>query len=310
MKKILYIFCLLWLFFIKKINTILLCHYFGVSKGYIIIIKIGHPCDPLIINVNMGIDFNFMVDDKFNKFASNYLVLHGSERIKYEDKEISAEKFSDTLTISFRYNISNFMFYLIEKSNNITDIGAIGLAYKFRDTKCSLIHQLKEQHFIDKLAFGFSPELTEEDEGEIYLGGIPEPIKNQKEYASLSVKDNDKYWACNLQYVYFNNTIQNGIIINDFTYFQSNSQYIQVPNAFFQILLKVIFVNYLENNVCILVEKNNKKQLICNCSELKDFPNISFVIDGIVFEFNNLELFERHYNNKCDAKKSPLAFYS
>ena len=37
----------------------------------------------------------------------------------------------------------------------------------------------------------------------------------------LRVKDNDKYWACNLQYVYFNNTVQNGIIIDDFTYFQS-----------------------------------------------------------------------------------------
>lgn len=302
MKKYLYIIITLIHVFqnISCVNPemIVLSHYFSISKGFILIIKVGFPCDPILINMNMALDKNVIIADQpYNSTESNTYQLLENESLTYYNEELTSQKSKDILIISNKFNLTDFIFNLITTEHD--HYGTLGLAYKFKDESRSFLKLMKDKYLIDRLAVAFGPEGTEEEEGEIYFGGLPRAIKRGKEAATIKVKEKEQYWGCNLQYIYIGSEKEKGFAVKGFSYFQSNTKYIKVPQSFFSYLNNNLFKEYILNQECFIIQTDTTKQFKCNCSVIKNFPTLTFVIDGIAFDFFNAELFENYHYKTC-----------
>lgn len=302
MKKYLYIIItLIHVFqYISCVNPemIVLSHYFSISRGFILIIKVGFPCDPILINMNMALDKNVIIADQpYKPTESNTYQLLENESLIYFNEELISQKSKDILIISKKFNLTDFIFNLITTEHE--HYGTLGLAYKFKDESRSFLKLMKDKYLIDRLAVAFGPEGSEEEEGEIYFGGLPRAIKRGKEAATIKVKEKDQYWGCNLQYIYIGSEKEKGFAVKGFSYFQSNTKYIKVPQSFFSYLNNNLFEEYILNQECFIIQTDTTKQFKCNCSVIKNFPTLTFVIDGIAFDFFNAELFENYHYKTC-----------
>lgn len=302
MKKYLYIIItFIHVFqYISCVNPemIVLSHYFSISKGFILIIKVGFPCDPILINMNMALDKNVIIADQpYKPTESNTYQLLENESLTYFNEQLTSQKSKDILIISNKFNLTDFIFNLITTEHD--HYGTLGLAYKFKDESRSFLKLMKNKYLIDRLAVAFGPEGTEEEEGEVYFGGLPRAIKRGKEAATIKVKEKDQYWGCNLQYIYIGSEKEKGFAVKGFSYFQSNTKYIKVPHSFFSYLNNNLFKEYILNQECFIIQTDTTKQFKCNCSVIKNFPTLTFVIDGIAFDFFNAELFENYHYKTC-----------
>lgn len=301
MKKYLYIIISLFHVFqyISCVNPemIVLSHYFSLSKGFILIIKVGFPCDPILINMNMALDKNIIIyDEPYKPKESETAKLLEKEQITFFNEQLSSQKATDILIISNKFNLTDFIFNIIKEHKHY---GTLGLAYKFTDESRSFLKLMKDKYFIDRMAFAFGPEISEEDEGEVYFGGLPSAIKRGKEAATIKVKEKAQYWGCNLQYIYIGNEKEKGFAVKEFSYFQSNTKYIKVPQSFFSYLNNNLFKEYILSEECFIIQTDTSKQFKCNCSIIKNFPTMTFIIDGIAFDFFGYELFENYHYKTC-----------
>ena len=279
-------------------EMIVLSHYFSLSKGFILIIRVGFPCDPILINMNMALDKNVIIaNEPYKSTESKTVQLLEKEPITFFNEELSSQKANDILIISNKFNLTDFIFNIITEHEHY---GTLGLAYKFKDESRSFLKLMKDKYLIDRMAFAFGPENSEEDEGEVYFGGLPRAIKKGKEAATIKVKEKEQYWGCNLQYIYIGSEKEKGFAVKGFSYFQSNTKYIKVPQSFFSYLNNNLFKEYILTQECFIIQTDTSKQFKCNCSVIKNFPTMTFVIDGIAFDFFNTELFENYHYKTCD----------
>ena len=293
------IYILILLFFCKTISCIdekgiLVTHYFSLSRGYILIIKIGSQSDPIMLNINMVSDRNVIVHQGLE--IPNDFYTYQNESFFYYDELVDSIKLSGNIVMSYRYNISDFVFNYVTESDNF---GSIGLAYKYSDKQSNILYLMKEQGLIKRMEIGFGPETGDEEEGEIYFGGIPSSIKNKRESVSLKVKTIDSYWGTNLQYISINNTDTNVYLVKGRAYFQSNIKHIQVPREFFSYLNTTLFHEYIQNQTCYIEESNNYLQFKCKCFYTQYIPSLTFVIDGIAFDISNRNLFDQYSFKTC-----------
>ena len=293
------IYILILLFFCKTISCIdekgiLVTHYFSLSRGYILIIKIGSQSDPIMLNINMVSDRNVIVHQGLE--IPNDFYTYQNESFFYYDELVDSIKLSGNIVMSYRYNISDFVFNYVTESDNF---GSICLAYKYSDKQSNILYLMKEQGLIKRMEIGFGPETGDEEEGEIYFGGIPSSIKNKRESVSLKVKTIDSYWGTNLQYISINNTDTNVYLVKGRAYFQSNIKHIQVPREFFSYLNTTLFHEYIQNQTCYIEESNNYLQFKCKCFYTQYIPSLTFVIDGIAFDISNRNLFDQYSFKTC-----------
>lgn len=255
-------------------------------------IKIGSQSDPILINMNMASDRNVIVHQGLE--INNDFITYHNESFFYYNKFVDSIKLSGNIVLSYRYNISDFVFNYITESDNF---GSIGLSYKYSDKKSNILYLMKEQGLIKRMEIGFGPETGDEEEGEIYFGGIPSSIKNKKESVSLKVKPIDSYWGTNLQFISINDT--NVYLVNGKSYFQSNIKHIQVPREFFSYLNTTLFNEYIKNQTCNIEETDNYLQFKCKCYYTQYIPSLTFVIDGIAFDISNRNLFDQYSFKTC-----------
>lgn len=291
------IYILILIFFCKLFSCndekgIIVTHYFSLSRGYIQMIKIGSQSDPILLNMNMASDRNVIVHQGLE--INNDFITYHNESFFYCNELVHSIKLSGNIVLSYRYNISDFVFNYITESDNF---GSIGLSYKYSDKKSNILYLMKEQGLIKRMEIGFGPETGDEEEGEIYFGGIPSSIKNKRETVSLKVKPIDSYWGTNLQFISINDT--NVYYVKGKSYFQSNIKHIQVPNDFFSYLNTTLFNEYIQNQTCNIEETDNYLQFKCKCYYTQYIPSLTFVIDGIAFDLSNRNLFDQYSFKTC-----------
>lgn len=276
--------------FLRCINSeLFLLQYVILGDSYESLFKVSGSNTSLIAIPNISSNITWFSDDVFSQNLSFFKVIE-EQKIKIEDDFYNAFEIEASLEAS-KMVVKNFRFFYPPSPPGIL-LDSLGLAFKFSDIKYSLIHQLKLQGIIDKLQFGIS-KLLFEDDGILYIGGMFNSILVNYERATCKINPNYITWGCNLNYFYINDNVSIGYQISDYSYFTTETSKIIVPEHFFEYLKKNIFHKYLEEKVCNIEEKYvTNVKFNCKCSSINDFPTFTFVIDNIKFEFIKFHLFD------------------
>lgn len=279
-------------FFISCIDDYITLHYFSLSRGFLVDLGIGEHELPIFFSFNMARDYSLLSEHTYKRLSMQ----SEKQEIVYNNQDVYADLLSLKLSLLAQCKIQNFdMYYIHEKRHELYD--EIGLSYNSMEQTSSLVYQLKKNKKINRLAFGFSPEKNEE-EGDVYFGDIPTQYRNNNKI-ELRVKSIEHKWGCDLTQIYINNEMKDKFEVDSYTYFQSNSRFIRIPQSFFTFLNTKIFMDYIVKQQCVINQIGSIKKFRCDCEITKHFPSIRFVIDDNIIELTKDNLFIFDSYNKC-----------
>ena len=210
----------------------------------------------------------------------------------FYEKQINATKAYGSLkSKDGSIELSRFETNVLIHSDELNGRGTIGLSFKFDNENSSFIHLLKRKGDIEHLSFAFSP--INKLEGDMYIGGIPSEKINNKYKASLSVNQSRKTWGINIDKVVVNFNNQEHIYYNThYSYINTFDDRIFVPNDFFDFLCNTTFVSYFQKKICYLTDdRPDRRHINCNITEISNFPDLVFYIDGYKFPLDYKNLF-------------------
>ena len=168
----------------------------------------------------------------------------------------------------------------------------IAFALTFNDYSMSVIHQLKQQGYINELSFIFNTGYRYIRE--LYLGKPPSSLFNkQMNKSTCHVNTTYPYvnWNCKLDYIYFTNHLQNKYNEHTLTYFSTVLYETKAPLSFIHFIKDVLLYEYFVNNHCN-VEESRNAYIECECGVLYDLGEVSFVMNGFVHAFKIDEIFD------------------
>lgn len=133
--------------------------------------------------------------------------------------------------------VLNYQFYFGVRNS-------LAMAYSFSEDNYSLVHLLKKNGNIDKLAFSIVRDKTDKY---IYFGGIPEESIINLYESNLKVLGRTNYWDCLLFEVILINDTINIYQMNDddnssYTYFE--------PKSFLNKLYSTYLKEVLDSSLC------------------------------------------------------------
>lgn len=185
--------------------------------------------------------------------------------------------------------IDNLYYYIVNSTDDNRIYETFSFSLSSESDEFSFIHQLFTKGIITKKQISFDP--ISISIGRIIYGELPHQYVYDK-YVYIC-KSNKDYWGCPLEKV----TIENDIYIYDNkenTFFDTLDKYWYVPKKFFNFIGKKVFDKYVKRGGCWI--KEDKARSIqfyqCQCSELRDFPNIHFFFVGHAFTMTTYLLFD------------------
>lgn len=216
---------------------------------------------------------------------------------------LNGDEYRESITLRTKTStqIDNFSLIITEKNKNYFGFNsAFAFAHKIEDENYSLTHLLKRQNEIDRLKFSFQIS-NDKENGTLYFGGLPESIINEYSYKTvipLSDK-NSKFWEIKLDYlfigdisyVYSNTYIQNNYKVR----ISTNTPKIKAPKPIVEFIVNNLFNQSLSNGVCKLVEYSY--EVNCDCNDIENFSDVSFVINSKEVKFKAKELFYEERDN-------------
>ena len=233
-------------------------------------------------------DFNWNTID-----SSQYLKVN---LIPFANNNYSAILLASNITQSEydtinNYTLYDFHLYAIEISQYYSYISGVGLAFKFRDTKQSFIHQLYYQHVITDLQFS----IKAPPNGKVFLGK-PHDNKeyyNMKSYLhSCKCKVNNKQnlWSCDLEKVKHGSNELTTIVSN---YFYTSSFYMIESKYLFDFIGNVILSNDINSGKCKQVyDKTKLVSFDCSPYAIDNKPNIEFHFTDMIISIPFRYLFD------------------
>ena len=191
------------------------------------------------------------------------------------------------------FQLNDFYANVIRRNEQreITNKGIIGVSFKFSDEKYSLIHQLKNNGYIDHLSFAFSA-IGFHNNGQMFFGSIPDSYISNMNKVSIKVDPSRIGWGVPLDSIEF--TIDNvKYEYNNKFYAQFNSfeDRIFVPDDFFKYISDNAFKKYYNDGACHLTADTRRKYINCNITLIRDFPEMKFNIGGFKIKLNYQKLF-------------------
>lgn len=190
---------------------------------------------------------------------------------------------------------------------------SIGMGPKVDNDKFSLVHQLKQQGYIEKLIFSFAPRIKLVNS--IYFGGLPSKLNHS--YTNVTTcKSNFTFfstWGCYLDYVFFDGyTKPQEIFKNDnYATFQTTTSEVLVTKKFIDYLVNVVLRKEIQKKKCFNFKtgmiNDYNAAIRCECNVFENLPSINFVIEGKIHKFNMKDLFDYFLQNddKCDLLVYP-----
>ena len=286
-------FILILLIFIhKQLCNQIIQGTFTRNSGILeLLIRFGSPRQTTFIPIDITNHFTWVTSQIFTQNLSQTLTVLQEDPLTVQSKVVSAQLLLDQIQLPIQNKIiPNFLFFYVKNKDSVTTNGALGLSYRVTSKKISFVHQLEEQQLISKLTFSIKTDNYLG--GQIYFGGIPKDIIQDYPYSSLcKVNNTEQQWGCNLNYVYIGNNAKEKYIYNNISFFTSNNYNSFIPLDFLIYLNNTIFLNYYDSKTCLSIDENNKSMVRCNCKNIKNFPNVTFVIDNNHYSFTMDYLF-------------------
>lgn len=178
----------------------------------------------------------------------------------------------------------------------------ITFARSFDDKNFSLVHKLYDNNVIDELQFGFfNSEIKEEpNQGILYIGKIPLNLTEGRNFGSCEVVEEGSFWGCRLKYLQVMNSKLFYLGKDGLAIFNTNLQYILLPEKIFKFLEQALFATQLKTQACVHFLVTNFLQIRCEKKALNLQEEIRFGFETDIFAFSLGELFIC-YVNHCES---------
>lgn len=219
----------------------------------------------------------------------------GYENIAIKNTTEKSERLLFPFKIENAFEINEFSINYIDKSSLLLS-DSLALGYKFKDISRSIIHILKNQGIISQAAFGFK-QVSLENKGVLYFGGMSKAIEDNLEKAVCHVNPQYTHWGCDMKYMFFNHDISNGIYIDSYSYFVSNTFYSLLPTKYFELIVEKLFGQLIVMNKCQYQTRDKLKCVVCECNSVKNIEDITFVIEGTGFDMGYKKMFEKVFSS-------------
>ena len=229
-----------------------------------------------ITKFDMGHEYSLF---ELNNFTIKDNLYYGNNSFWLYDRRYNATRTKAKLQDKEgTFQLDDFFANVIRRNEekDVTNKGIIGVSFKFSDEKYSLIHQLKNQGFIDHLSFAFSA-IGFQNNGQMFFGSIPESYISNMNKNVIKVDQSRKGWGVPLDSIEFT--------IDDKTYQYENKYYahfnayedrIFVPDDFFMYLNDIAFKKYYNNGECHLTADTRRKYINCNITMINSFLFVSY----------------------------------
>ena len=248
-------------------------------------IKFPYQMYPSILIISQNAKFSLLNHNP--KYNVNSTKLN----ITIKNQSIICEKNKDLVSIdSINFN---FEYYTIKKRSNIHLINnALALSYNNNENK-DFLSQLKNNKIIQKKIYGFEYELTEEKQGNFYIGDIPKILTMRKYKVKCPIIINNKTerWGCKINKIYFENfeykTFDNQII----TFGIERTKMI-IPKKILLFINETVFIKFYKSKDCFYKNILSRKNIYCNQNIISKLPKINFEFFNFSLIFNLEILFE------------------
>lgn len=263
---------------------------------YIGIFKIGQYKKKIYFEINVESQINWATSQQYDRIVNVKVISSGKTTVF--GKAIKYFLLNEPLftrKIEPEYKLDNFFFYYFTDE---FDFNSIGLAYKPKNIKHSLIHSMADKGFIDYIKFGFT---LIKGNHFIYFGGFDKEIKSENPF-TLKVKVNKIYkdWGFDITCVRLGNLSYKK---KHYGYFTTKKKYISVPSNFIKFLYENFLKEFIVKGKCIdpLPGKNDyPTNLDCDCDFIK--PKMKYFIFELgekSFELNIGDYFIFKIKDKC-----------
>ena len=166
---------------------------------------------------------------------------------------------------------------------------ALALSYNNNENK-DFLSQLKNNKIIQKKIYGFEYELTEEKQGNFYIGEIPKILTMRKYKVKCPIIINNKTerWGCKINKIYFENfeykTFDNQII----TFGIERTKMI-IPKKILLFINETVFIKFYKSKDCFYKNILSRKNIYCSQNIISKLPktNFEFLNSSLIF---NLEI--------------------
>lgn len=267
------------------------CCYFEIS--------LGEPEQKIYFKIDLEIPITYTSSLLYHKLKSIYFVDNNFANQTFHNIELPFANISDLLKIP-QNNIKLPYYNFALLANDVLEYGADSrISFAFHNDNLyntSLIYLMKKQGYIDKQIFSIKPVTMFNDDGLIYIGGIPNhEITNKSTLICSIIKNNNNYnkWSCEIKEVLFNN--KKVELKNNFFIFNYELDYNIMSNKFSQVIRETIKNNEKYNSICFTSKSNGKEinSFVCLCNIMYDFPNVILNINDYFIELKADKLFIR-----------------
>lgn len=290
-----------------KQQNIIDVHYNYYNSLYQIHCNIGTPSQEVSIVIDITTQINVLSPLAFDAKASRTLSQDNRMRINIQhEKGVLVDLARDKLYLHSSnntnnvVNISKFMFYYILIESSIK-YNSIGLAMNYNEqqhnAQFNIVSMLYQMGYINDMSFCLF-ERTRYD-GTWYIGGIPlETVKQEKLEHHIQCTGNTQavLWNCKLNGVIVGDKtiIYDGDSTSNYIALYNNDTYILCPNNVYT-YIHDIMKEYVQYGICTNFTSDNgrnKYQVVCPCNLIKNFPNITLIINNYEMVLTYKEMFD------------------
>lgn len=269
----------------------------------------SQPTDKSFLSFSLDIEtpYTKIIKESGNHFEKESRKVVGETHFKLNNypnlNEIRGTEYSDSIefftendgliTINDFHYIITENFHTEYRSEIITLAFGAGIDSSTEDM--SITHLLKKAGLISKLQFSIYREPNQE-EGLLLLGGVPPEFIEELKSTSIPIQNDNGYWGVDINYVFVGNIVENATNHNNYikntqpAHFTMNTRYIEVPGEIYEFVLEHYMKDQLKNGQCKMNEYGSK-DVMCNCSAVSGFKNISLIINKKEFLLTPDDLF-------------------
>ena len=233
-----------------------------VSGSLFVFLSMGEPGQFFFHMINQVLNYTYVTPGVYKKDKSSTSLLKQSKESLYVElvKE-EGSLIADTIGES-SFNLTNFNFYIIPTAGkHFLPQNELGFGVSFKEDNYSIIHMLKNQSKISKLAYTIAP--GEDDfNGKLWLGEFPQSeVAKYDFHTTCKVNSSHPIWGCTMKTVFYGDiSYVFGNTKYDNThkmYFQASQRHILAPDDFMKFLSKNVFSKFYGTGQCGYMEGIN-----------------------------------------------------
>ena len=250
-----------------------------ISDKAVTNIKFPYQVYPSFIIISQNAKFSLLNHNpKYNLNSTKF-------NLTIKNQSITCGKNKELVSIDSIH--FNFEYYTINKRSKMHLINnALALSYNNNENK-DFLSQLKNNQIIQKKIYGFEYELTEEKQGNFYIGEIPKILTMRKYKVKCPIIINNKTerWGCKINKLYFEN-FEYKTFDNELITFGIERSKMKIPKKILLFINDTVFIKFYKSGDCFYKNVLSKKNIFCRQNIISKLPKINFEILNFSLIFN------------------------